>query len=133
MTSPTIAQEAGVKEFPGVGKAYAYKLSLGHAYCLTNGEWKLTPVIKSDQRSTEYAWKIIWVQGRACAVFTVLGQEKWAQPINGNMAPAQERAEKAKARAAKISAAAQVVEVKPEPLPEPPAEKPKKRKRVGLL
>lgn len=119
--TPTTATDKGYAPGgPGGAKVNVYGLTLGYAYCMTSGEWKLTPVLKCDQWSVEYTYRILWVQGRACAVFSVHGQDHWAQPINGNVAPGVAKREKAAARAEK-AAAPVVVEPRPPPAPEAPA------------
>ena len=121
MAQPTVARELGHKpEGPNGQRVYVYGLALGHAFNLTNGEWKLVPVIQADLRSTEYTYRIIWVQGRACAVFSVLGVDKWAQPINGNVAPGVAKKEKAAARAERLPTVT-VHSREPAPAPLPPA------------
>lgn len=126
----TVAEEIGVRPVgPGGAHVHVYRLAVGHAYCMTNGEWRLTQVIKPDVRSVEYAYKIIWVQGRACAVFQIYGEDRWAQPINGNVAPGVARAEKARAKAARASAPPAA----PAPAPAAPAGPSKAALRLAAM
>jgi hypothetical protein len=124
--NPTIAKEVGVKQ--GV---WTYGLSKGYAYCLTNGEWKLEKVIDADLRSVEYTYRIIFVHGRACAVFSVLGGDRWAQPINDVVSPSVAKREKAAARRVEVVQAVppKAVPVGPAPVQGPPPAKRTLRKR----
>jgi hypothetical protein len=96
-----IATETGHQRVEGVGVVYTYRLTPGEAFQLTGMEWRLAKLLACDLRSVEYTYRIIWIQGRACAVFSVLGSDKWAQPINGNVAPGVVKRERAAAKAAR--------------------------------
>jgi hypothetical protein len=78
-----------------------YKLAPGWAYHLVNGEWteeKVTPGAVTSAVDTD---RIAMIRGRACCIFTVLGMDQFAQPIDGKVSPAVEKAEKRAAKLAK--------------------------------
>lgn len=93
--TPTPATDKGTHRPEGAIRPITrWALSPGFGYCLIAGEWKLIEVKSFDIRSVEYTYNIKWIQGRACAIFSVLGQDKWGQPINGNVTPAVAAAER---------------------------------------
>ena len=98
--TPTPATDKGTHQPEGAIRPITrWALSPGFGYCLIAGEWKLIKVEPFDIRSVEYTYNIKWIQGRACAIFSVMGQDKWGQPINGNVTPAVAAAEKRRAKA----------------------------------
>jgi hypothetical protein len=88
---------------PTTGRTYTrFKLAPGWAYHLVNGEWveeKVTPGGVSSSVDTD---RIQTIRGRACCIFTVLGQDQFAQPITDVVSPSQERVER---RALKVERA----------------------------
>ena len=93
--TPTPATDKGTHQPEGAIRPITrWALSPGFGYCLIAGEWKLVKVEPFDIRSVEYTYNIKWIQGRACAIFSVHGQDKWGQPINGNVTPAVAAAER---------------------------------------
>ena len=98
MTAPTIATDKGYQRVPGCDRPVnVYALTKGHAFRLCEDGWALVAYHGPNKEPVEYTFKILWIQGRACALFD-WGGVQYAQPINGNLAPSQERAERRKAR-----------------------------------
>ena len=106
---PNACKDVGHVKDPTTGRTYTrFKLAPGWAYHLVNGEWveeKVTPGGISSSVDTD---RIQMIRGGACCVFTVLGQDQFAQPISDVVSPSQERVER---RALKVERA----EAKPPP------------------
>ena len=107
----TQATDVGAVKDPASGRQYTrFKLSPGGAFHLRNGEWTAEKVTPGAVASCQDTDRILMIKGRACVVFTVLGQEQYAQPITGQVSPGVEKAE----RAAKRRMAAVPESVKPD-------------------
>jgi len=100
---PNACKDMGNVKDPTTGRTYTrFKLAPGWAYHLVNGEWveeKVTPGGVSSSVDTD---RIQTIRGRACCIFTVLGQDQFAQPITDVVSPSQERVER---RALKVERA----------------------------
>jgi len=96
---PNACKDVGLVKDPITGRTYSrFKLAPGWAYHLVNGEWveeKVTPGGISSSVDTD---RIQMIRGRACCVFTVLGQDQFAQPITDVVSPSVVRAERTAAR-----------------------------------